>query len=301
MARLKALYTENKLAMLQLHGEMERINRRFAGDGIRSLFLNGPVLAAMLYGAVSDRASCNLNILVARQDWNASERQLVAAGYIRGESYNESAEVLGSTERKAHHVSYFHPQKNVKVELHYNLHPGMVKEPIFEELWVRRQASELDKSIFTLGNEDMLVYLILYGTRHGWTSISSLIDIDRMLDQFLNWNRAHQLFEESDSFGLGGKAFVLSTQLLGTLLPEEAYAITKHPKAYMLAQMAIPFIREEVVLYPKPERREIEAKIQPLFTCNNELQAEGALYFKQAVKNMVLLLWFWRQVKRQTI
>jgi hypothetical protein len=297
MVRLKAQYTENTLAMLHLRGEMERINSLFAGDGIRTLFLKGPALASMLYSDVSERASGDFDIMVARQDWNDSMKHLVEAGYIRREPYDKSA----------HHVSYIHPKKRLKVELHVSLHPDTIKEPTFEELWVRRQASELNKSLFTLGNEDMLVYLILYGTRHGWTSLSWLIDIDRMLGQFLNWNRANQLFAESESLAFGGKAFVLSTQLLGTLLPEEAYALTKHPKAYWLAQMALPFIREEVVLYPKPECREIAAAYNRYILATMSFKHKLLYFSNKMSKNMEFLfiplrpfLWFWRQVKRQT-
>lgn len=50
---------------------------------------------------------------------------------------------------------------------------------------------------------------------------------------------------------------MLATQLLGTLLPEEAYAMTLEPKSRRLAQMVLPFICEELILYPKPERKDI--------------------------------------------
>ncbi|CAM3268640.1 nucleotidyltransferase family protein [Paenibacillus lupini] len=318
MNKLKAVYTRNTFEMLHLRGEMERMNERFAGQGIRSLFLKGPVLAAMLYGDISGRTSGDLDIFVSKQDWDKCVKVLLEEGYALGEQY-DSAAVLNNTERKTHHISYIHPQKRIEIELHWRLNPDSVIEPSFEELWSRRQASSLNKSVYTLGSEDLFVYLVLHGTRHAWTSLRWLMDIDRMLSGFLNWNRVNQLFAASRSASLGGKAILLSTDLLGSLLPEEAYAMTLNPKAHRLAQLALIFIRQKVVLFPEPESKEIA------FVYNRYLLA--AMTFRQrqlyiwnklypSSKDVTLLplpksmhflyfplrpfLWFWRQVKRQT-
>ncbi|ACS99912.1 nucleotidyltransferase family protein [Paenibacillus sp. JDR-2] len=318
MARLRTLYTRNTMMMLQLRGEMERVNGLLEERRVRPLFLKGPVLAAMLYGDVSGRTSGDLDILVAKQDWDASVQQLLSAGYVLAEQYEEE-EVLNNTERKTHHVSYIHREKNIEVELHWSLNPDTVIEPSFEELWARRQASSLHKSVFTLGNEDLLVYLILHGTRHGWSSLKWLLDIDRMMNQFLNWNRTNQLFDESGNRVLGGEAFLLATQLLGTLLPEEAHAMTLAPKATRLARMVLPFIREELVLYPKPERKDIAvlfnryllATMSPrqklLYVTNKLYPSSKDMSVLPLPRSLHFLyfplrpfLWFWRQVKRQT-
>ncbi|WP_336774650.1 nucleotidyltransferase domain-containing protein [Paenibacillus sp. MMO-58] len=317
MARLRALYTRNTMMMLQLRGEMERVNGLLNDRRVRSLFLKGPVLAAMLYGDVSGRTSGDLDILVAKQDWDASVQQLLSAGYVLAEQYEEE-EVLNNTERKTHHVSYVHREKSIEVELHWSLNPDTVTEPSFEELWARRQASPLHKSVFTLGNEDLLVYLVLHGTRHGWSSLKWLLDIDRMMNQFLNWNRTNQLFDESGSRMLGGEAFLLATQLLGTLLPEEAHAMTLEPKAMRLARMVLPFIREELILYPKPERKDIAVLFNRYLLATMSprqklLYVTNKLYPSSKDRSVLPLprslhflyfplrpfLWFWRQVKRQ--
>ncbi|SFE42240.1 Uncharacterised nucleotidyltransferase [Paenibacillus catalpae] len=296
MSRLRDLCSRNTLLMHQLHEEMGRINGMMEKQGIRPLFLKGPVLAALLYGDLSGRTSGNLDILVARQDWDRSVQQLLSAGYMMAKQYGVD-NVLNYTERNTHHLVYIHPDKNIEVELHWKLNPNTEMEPSFAELWARRQASSFPKSIYTLGNEDLLVYLILHGTRHGWSSLKWLLDIDRMMGRFLNWNRANQLFEESGSRQFGGEAFLLATQLLGTLLPEEAHVMTLEPKARRLAHMVLPFIREELSLYPKPERKEIAV----LF--NRYLLA--TMNCRQKLLYIMYKLYpsskdFWRQVKRQT-
>lgn len=319
MNRLKALYTRNTMEMLHLRAELERINKRFEEEGIRSLVLKGPVLAAMLYGDISGRTSGDLDILVSRQDWDKCVRILLEEGYSRGKDYDASAEVLNNTERKTHHISYLHAQKKIEIELHWRLNPDSVTEPAFDELWSRRQASPFNKTVHTLGHEDLFVYLILHGTRHAWTSLRWLLDIDRMLRGFMNWNRVNQLFAASHSTRLGGKALILSTNLFGSLLPEEAYALTLNSKARRLAQMAVVFIREDVVLFPKPESKEISVaynryllatmsfKQRQLYIWNKLYPSSKDVTVLPLPKSMHFLyfplrpfLWFWRQVKRQT-
>ncbi|MGO4109173.1 nucleotidyltransferase domain-containing protein [Paenibacillus sp. YAF4_2] len=320
MNRLKTLYVRNTMEMLHLRGELERVNKLLADKGVRSLILKGPVLADMLYGDISGRTSGDLDILVSKKDWDNSVLVLLEAGYVRGEQYEVDGEVFKNTERKTHHISYVHPTKNVEIELHWSLNPDTVIEPSFDDLWSRRQKSTLSKLIYTLGNEDMFVYLILHGTRHAWTSLRWLLDIDRMLSRFLNWNRVRQLFEESKSTVLGGKAIILASNLLGSLLPEEAYAMTQNQKAHRLAQTVTLFIREEVILYPKPAKKEI-AVAYNRYLLSTMTPKQKLLYVTNklypSTKDMMVLplpkslhflyfplrpfLWFWRQVKRQTI
>ncbi|WP_201006237.1 nucleotidyltransferase domain-containing protein [Paenibacillus glycanilyticus] len=319
MNKLKTVYSRNTFEMLHLRGEMERMNEKFADQGIRSLILKGPVLAAMLYGDISGRTSGDLDILVSKQDWDKCVKILLGEGYVRGEQYDESTEILNNTERKTHHISYIHPQKRIEIELHWRLNPDSVIEPTFEELWSRRQSSLLNKSVFTLGSEDLFVYLILHGTRHAWTSLRWLMDIDRMLSGFMNWNRVNQLFAASRSTRLGGKALILSTQLLGSLLPEEAYAMTLDPKAHRLAQLALIFIRQKVILFPEPESKEIAVaynryllasmtfRQRQFYIWNKLYPSSKDVTVLHLPKSMHFLyfplrpfLWFWRQVKRQT-
>ena len=61
-------YYRNTLQMLALSGEMEQLAKVFSENGIRSIFLKGPVIAADLYGDVSLRTSCDLDFLIPIKD-----------------------------------------------------------------------------------------------------------------------------------------------------------------------------------------------------------------------------------------
>ncbi|GMK46641.1 hypothetical protein PghCCS26_37700 [Paenibacillus glycanilyticus] len=314
LAELKALYSQNTVIMLQLSGELELINALLEEQGIRPLFLRGPFLAAMLYDDISGSTSGELEILVAEMDCGASVQQLLSAGYTS--TGQCTAEALHN-ECKTYYASYIHQEKKIKLNLYWNRYPEIVNGSTFEELWTRRQVISKDKRVYTLGKEDLLFDLIMHGTRHGWSSLKWLQNIDRMMSQFLNWNRMNQLFEMSRTRLLGGEAFILATQLLGTLLPEEAHVMTHEPKSRRLAQMVLPFIREELNLYPKPERTDIgvlfnryslmtmsfKQKLlykanKPYLTLKKEFRWSQSLFFLYLTLRP--FLWFRRQMKRQT-
>lgn len=54
--------------MLYLSAEMERINKLCNENEIRMIFLKGPVLSQDLYGDISLRTSCDLDVLIPMQN-----------------------------------------------------------------------------------------------------------------------------------------------------------------------------------------------------------------------------------------
>lgn len=51
-------------------------------------------------------------------------------------------------------ICYFHPKKQIQLEIHWRLHPRPSKEPSFEELWKRKRKSRLStNSVYFLDKE----------------------------------------------------------------------------------------------------------------------------------------------------
>ncbi|MBW7459207.1 nucleotidyltransferase family protein, partial [Paenibacillus sepulcri] len=158
-------YCNNTFIMLGLCGEMERICKHFDEAHIRPLLLKGPVLAADLYGDISQRTSCDLDILIPIRDLLHAEAGLLELGYIK-DDYIDT--VLNDWKWRHHHTTFKHPRTGIKVELHWRLNPAPSKEPAFEELWSRRRRSPLSSyPLFYLGREDLFLFLVTHGARHG--------------------------------------------------------------------------------------------------------------------------------------
>ena len=79
---------------------------------------------------------------------------------------------------EASSYNIFHPTKQIKLEIHWRLNPGPGKEPGFEELWKRKRKSTLtSNSVYMLGEEDLFLFLVSHGARHGWSRLRWLVDI----------------------------------------------------------------------------------------------------------------------------
>ncbi|KIL35410.1 Renal dipeptidase [Cohnella kolymensis] len=246
---LKQEYWHNTFRMLQLSAEMDRVNSELSEQNIPTLHMKGPVLAVELYGDVSLRTSGDLDVLVPIHRLVAAEGTLRKLGYVKDE-YIQS--VMNDWKWRHHHTTFYHPDKEIKVELHWRLSPGPGKEPTFHELWERSRISHhTGNPIHYLGTEDLLLFLAAHGARHGWSRLHWLGDIDRIARQSLDWNRLSLLLSKYRCAHLLGQAFVLASDLLSTPLNPQMKRLTFGCRPAKLAQDALFYLRQMVNLHTK--------------------------------------------------
>lgn len=240
----------NTFQMLYLSGEMEQINQLGNENHIPLLFLKGPVLAKELYGDVSLRTSSDLDILVPIQKLGEMEELLQKSGYVKDE-YIET--VLNDWKWRHHHFTYIHPTKEVKVEVHWRLNPGPGKEPSFGELWERRNTSLLTRNpLYFLGKEDLFLFLVSHGARHGWSRLRWLFDIHQIVKSELDWSKIHTLLKKNHYLHIGGQAILLAMQLLHTEVTEDMKFLIKGNRPKQLASEAIFYLERMVNLHTDP-------------------------------------------------
>nr|WP_263325092.1 nucleotidyltransferase family protein [Neobacillus sp. Marseille-Q6967] len=245
-------YKKNTFEMLHLSAEMEQVSKRFAENGIRLLVLKGPVLATDLYGDLSLRTCRDLDFLVSINDMEKVDELLLKQGYKKDESFQIET-VLNDWKWRHHHIAYYHPYKRVKLEIHWRLNPGPGKEPTFQELWDRKRiSSHTNQSVYYLGREDLFFFLITHGARHGWSRLRWLVDINRILRQKMDWNKAIKLLKDHQSLHIGGQALLLSSELLKTPFPNEMMQFAKDKHANRLAQSTLFYLEKMVNLHSEP-------------------------------------------------
>ncbi|MEW9699945.1 nucleotidyltransferase family protein [Paenibacillus sp. SI8] len=236
---LGAYYKKNTFQMLYLSAEMERVCKVFDENQIRSLQLKGPVLSKEIYGDLSLRTSKDLDILVPFVDVEKVEEVLKELGY---EEEVEFSRVLNDWKWRHHHISYFHHEKKVQIEVHWKLSRGSIKEPDFEELWERRRLSTLTSyPIGILGMEDLLLFLISHGARHGWFRLRWLKDIELIVEKEVDWNKLSSLQKSYQSKHLG-LSLLLLNKLFMKRFPQGIHTSVSARKVQKLAQQAILFI-----------------------------------------------------------
>ncbi|WP_226645698.1 nucleotidyltransferase family protein [Mesobacillus subterraneus] len=250
IARLKQYYQKNVFQMLMLTGETESISRLFMDQDIRTLFLKGPVLGEHLYGDISLRTSSDIDVLIPISDLQRAEVILLKHGYIKDDYI---LTVLNDWKWRHHHITFIHPQKKIKVEVHWRLNPGPSWNQPFEDLWTRKKQSRLtDFPVYMLGNEDLYVFLTSHGARHGWSRLRWLVDIDKLVKRDLDWNCIKRLLKQYQLTPVGGQALRLASNLLNSFTPLELKDITESKKTKKLANGALFYIEQMINLHVEP-------------------------------------------------
>lgn len=246
---LQAHYQRAAFRMFRLAGLMDTIASALAERQIRALFLKGPVLAAELYGDITRRCSGDIDLLVPIQELERTDQVLRTLGYER-EDYFES--VLNDWRWRHHHVNYVHGETNIKVEVHWRLHPGPGPEPGFEVLWKRSRPIVLANApIRMLGKEDLVVFLAVHGARHGWSRLRWLADIDRLCRQDVDWAAVRRTARKCGALHIVQQALYLSAGLFGT---DISAALPGRPSArpQRLAVEALFYIENRINLHTDP-------------------------------------------------
>ena len=244
MSQIKSLYQQNTFQMMSLSAEMERISECFQEQGVRCLFLKGPALGYQLYEDLSLRTSNDLDLLISIKDFEKANNLLLQQGYKR-DSYLRS--ILGDWKWKNHHVEYMHPETFHKIELHWKLHPGRAKEPSFEQLWNRKQISSLtSKPVYLLGMEDLFVFLMVHGARHGWFRLRWLVDLVDLSNQVTDWRMIKKMQRRYQVSHIAAQVDLLAKGLLDKNLSNSVH-VTKG--ANQLAEEALFLILNEVDIH----------------------------------------------------
>ncbi|GAF65385.1 hypothetical protein BTS2_2283 [Bacillus sp. TS-2] len=268
-------YKQNVFQMLRLSAEMNYINEILVKQKINSLFLKGPVLAEELYGDLSLRTSSDIDLLIPLKDLKTAEKLLIDSGYEK-DDYIQT--VLNDWRWRHHHVTYFHPTKKIKVELHWRLHPGPGKEQKFEQLWERRRKSQnIGSAIYLLGREDLFLFLTVHGARHGWSRLRWLLDIHYLIEKELNWKILLELFKTYSNPHIGGQVFILLSQLFHIKITNEMKPFISK-KAIKLADEALYYQVNRVHLHTIPLPIEV-ANYHKMHVVRLRSFKQAALYY----------------------
>lgn len=245
---LQMRYQNNTLKILYLCGEMDRVAKAFHEHNIKSLHLKGPILAQELYGDISMRKFKDLDILVPKEELARTEQLLITLGYEK----HEANTVLNEVKWREHHFEYHHKDRKTSIEIHWRLCPFPANEPRFEDLWARKKASKLtDIPVYYPGEEDLFLYLVSHGARHGWFRLKWLYDIHqcaRLLQSPENLLKKN----EFKNTNIVGQALILAHQLFQTPLSANTVKQLK-TCSYKLAHQALIYITSILVLTPLPE------------------------------------------------
>lgn len=191
--------------------ELTRLLAVFNQNGISILPLKGPVLAETLYADPAMRPCSDLDILVRPRDVPEVLRILQREKYELephlarlpvATLLDWTVEVPLSHERGTH------------VDLHWAVAPR--DYPFYfdaDVLWNSvRQARLGSKDVFSVAPETLFVFLCAHGTKHMWSRLIWLVDVDRLTRANLKW---------AEAFDVAARTGCERPLLLGLLLAHE--------------------------------------------------------------------------------
>lgn len=170
---------------LVMLGEFFKINKAFNDAGIKAINLKGPLLSYKLYGDWGARQSKDLDILVDIEEIDKAVAIIENIGYKAQYQIPNTPKKRKLFLKSIHHVVYNHPIKNTQVELHWQmLGIRFCSEKTIQKVIKENTiTSNYQGHIFTEFTPELeLTYLVMHGTKHAWSRLKWLSDIDKYLE-----------------------------------------------------------------------------------------------------------------------
>jgi len=217
-----------KRAMLKA-AELVRIVETVSRQGIPIIPFKGPILAQYLYGDFCARDCGDVDFLIKPENVESVISVLEEMGYKRLFSMGE--EVLAKYLQIESELQLFHP-KGVVVELHWEATGRFTHLPVDVNLLQSSTIEEVfcGKKIPQFGDNHLLVYLCIHGSRHGWSKLEWLFGVACLLknDKRISLEKTLQIAKQLGCQKLVVYSLYLACTVFKTPIPE---LVNTHAKA----------------------------------------------------------------------
>jgi hypothetical protein len=214
LEQLRNHFQSNALNSLLLASELLKLLHLFNDNEIPTIPFKGPVLATSIYGNLTLRQFCDLDILVREQDFSKARELLLLKEYQSLQEYDWEQSFA---------------QNNSGI--HVDLHQGLTSRyfPVhfdFDRCWQRLKSISLaGTTVINLSAEDLLVILCVQVAKDCWYERDQLIkicDIAELINahQSIDWE---EILEQARLLGCTRILFLgllLAHELLGAALPQ---------------------------------------------------------------------------------
>lgn len=180
---LRAKALRDRTQALQTIGVSGIVQARLADAGIAAVSIKGPTLAQLAFGDPTLRQCRDLDVLIPPDRVEDALRALQAAGFRLVEP--KDVDVPGRLAvwvRLMKDLTLLQESTGILVELHWRLNNNFHLLPADVAL-SRERLSLGATDVWTLGAEDLLLYLCVHGAKHQWFRLKWLADVYALLAQ----------------------------------------------------------------------------------------------------------------------
>ncbi len=206
------------MALWARYEESGRRNRRMAralaeivnaleAEGIPALPYKGPSLAENAYGDLALREFSDLDILLRPADVRRARALLQSRGYVAEYDLAQDAEDAYLHSHLNYHLVLLHRDEDVMVELHWKTDADFPVEP---------------STVSRFTSEELLLVLLVHGSRHRWERLAWLVDIAALLRKYpgSDWDWVMRRAGEFHCRRRVGVGLLLVNRLLDVPLPK---------------------------------------------------------------------------------
>jgi hypothetical protein len=176
------------LFTLSMSAELFLLSGRFADEGIESVAVKGPVLAAQAFGDAGLRQYSDLDLLVRHRDILRAARIMQDCGFAS--EFPLAAAAAGKIPGQ---FLFLRERTHTIVELHTERTMRYFPRPLpLDSFFVRRTNIVLDgRGVPALSPEDTLVFICVHGCKHFWERLMWIADVAGLLARqpALDWAR----------------------------------------------------------------------------------------------------------------
>jgi hypothetical protein len=216
--RLAEIERDAGVAAFYWSCELKALLHEFAARGIDVVPLKGPYLAERVYGDVSLRGCCDLDVLVGAADLERADAMLAELGFEPGEAddYHRTWKRRGAT-----------------VELHFDVENRLAFDFDVAGALRRSETGEFQgEACRRFAPEDELLFLCLHGVRHRYDRLSLVLDLRLAFEALMRdadgWHARAEVRELDGLIALG-------LAMVRKLDPEfHAHVDLQVPRAHLL-------------------------------------------------------------------
>lgn len=223
LLNLRNIFSQNAKKNLFMLGEMLTILDLFDQNGIFAMPYKGLSLALLVYGNIALRQFGDLDIFINQENVIKAKKILISYGYkpYLTLSFAKEKKFIESQ----HDLQFFNSEKNIILELHWNVSSLFLYLPISEDRFLDMENLDHfninNKSIVTFSPEDMFLILCIHNASHYWSRLSWVCDISEFVKCYkLKWS---SIIEKANSQGVMNIVLInlyLAKDLLDLDLPE---------------------------------------------------------------------------------
>lgn len=206
----------------------------FDAHGIEALAYKGPALAEFLYGDVALREFGDLDILMRPRDVLRAKALLKVRGYASDYPLEPAVEGALLRSGSQYHLAMTHEEHGL-VELHWKTDPDSPVERIDDDAWWASlpRARLGERSIRSFTREELLLVLVVHGTKHHWECAGWLVDVAELVgrESAMNWRWVCESAARVGCERRVALTLYLAQDLLEAPLPAAALAVLDaHPE-----------------------------------------------------------------------